>query len=222
MRIKITGQIIQKPASPKPISNHTVYSALLPRLPKQWGEEAHEKERHFCLFTYSNPNVRYQKDEISFYFSSLDEATLHLIASLEQNPHMHFGLYAFEVTNIEAMPEVEDREEILIRGKVLVTKEDHEPVADKAEMAKYLGYYAENKLKALGLPDPVTFQVFQAIPTSTFYAQKGKSHFDNSVNIPGWHIHATVKGHPKSLRALYQIGFGQNVGTGNGLCWSVD
>lgn len=217
MRIKIITDIINQPEEFQKLPNHTVQAFLLQRLPIEMTKQTHA-EKAYCFYTYSAPRIDKDKNQLSFYFSSLDNITTALVESLENNLLAQFGPYLCRVTGIEEMPEVAPLENrLLLKGKALISRGERTLITDTKEMERYLGYYAENKLKALGLPSDVQFKIFQKQSTHTYY-RKGQN---KNINLPGWYIVVSVEGEPESLQTLYQIGFGQNTGTGNGLFWEV-
>lgn len=216
MRIHITLDIIDKPETFHKIANHSVQAMLLHRLPVAITKQTHA-EKTLCLYTYSTPKVDFDNDRISFHFSSLDDTTLKLVASFENNLLVRLEKYLCRVSAIEQLEEPAiTTNRILLRGKALVSRGNREMIQDVAEMETYLGYIAKNKLEALGLPSDVAFRVFRNEYTHTYY-KKDKG----SINLPGWYLVVSLEGAPESLRALYQIGIGQNTGTGNGLFWEV-
>lgn len=217
MRIKIITDIINQPEVFHKLPNHTVQAFLLQRLPIEMTKQTHA-EKTFCFYTYSAPRIDKERNQLSFYFSSLDHITKSLIESLENNMLAQFGPYLCRIAIIEELPEANPADNrLLLKGKALISRGDRTLITETAEMERFLGYYAENKLKALGLPSDVQFKVFQKESTHTYY-RKGNN---KNINLPGWYITVSVEGEPESLQALYQIGFGQNTGTGNGLFWEV-
>lgn len=215
MRILITLDIMDKPETFHKLSNHSVQAMLLHRLPLAITKKTHA-EKVQCLYTYSTPRVDLKANTISFHFSSLDDTTMKLVESFENNLLVRLERYMCRVATISQIEEPSvTSNRLLIRGKALVSKK-REIIKDTAEIEEYLGYSARNKLEALGLPSDVTFSVFNKEYTHTFYRKN-----EGSINLPGWYLVVALEGAPESLKALYQVGIGQNTGTGNGLFWEV-
>ena len=215
MRILITLDIIDKPETFHKLSNHSVQAMLLHRLPLAITKKTHQ-EKTQCLYTYPTPRVDFEGNAISFHFSSLDDTTLKLVESFENNLLVRLERYMCRVATIVQVEEPEiTTNRLLLRGKALVSK-SREIIKDVPEIEEYLGYSARNKLEALGLPSDVTFHVFKNDYTHTFYRKE-----NGSINLPGWYLVVSLEGAPESLKALYQVGIGQNTGTGNGLFWEV-
>lgn len=218
MRLKISGNILSKPTDKKAIFTHSIYSMLLNRLPNSLAEEAHGN--HVSKFTFSTLNIDYRNDTFSFYFSSTEENCMHLADSFENENMLRVDVYHLGVSSIDVMPELEKKDSYLFRGKVLISDKDKNPITDKKEQAYKLKGLAMSKLKPMGLPLDVEFEIFDYKTTETLY-RKRKSLNTKHAIINGFYSLFRVTGDFKSIEYLYSVGFGQNSSTGNGLVWEA-
>lgn len=220
MRILIKGSIYQKPLYKEGVPNHSLYAMLMNRLPIEMSKKAHEHKKNHCLFTYSSMNVDFVKETFQFYFSAQNEVVENLIESFETDILFRVGNYYMKVSAIDLMPELEEKSSYLFKGKVLISNGSRELITNIKEMEKFLSFYAENKLTELELNPDVKFVIYDSKPTHTFYKRKNTDGFNtDKALIPGHYITVGVTGEYESVKMLYNIGFGQNTGTGNGMLW---
>lgn len=223
MRILVEGMMYQKPTIEEKIPNHTLYAMLMNRLPTEMSKKAHENKKNHCFFTYMSIRIDFEKGTFRFYFSAQDDVAELVRQSFHSESMIRLGNYYMSMTTAEPLPQLEEKLSYLFKGKVLISNGKREMIKDVKEMEKYLGFYAENKLTELGLNPDVAFTIYNRKPTNTFYKRKNGdgSHTDKTL-IPGHYITVGVTGEYESVKMLYDVGFGQNTGTGNGMLWEVN
>lgn len=218
MRIKISGQILSKPPEKKALFTHSIYSMLLNRLPIDLAQEAHGT--HTSKFTFSTIIIDYISDSFSFYFSSTEDNCVHLAESFEDENMFRVESYHLGVSAIDVMPELDEKDSYLFKGKLLISDKHKNIIEDKKEQAYKLKGLALSKLKPLGLSTDIEFEVFDYKKTETLYKRRANMDSIHAI-IPGFYAMFRVKGNYESIAYLYSVGFGQNSSTGNGLVWEV-
>lgn len=218
MRIKISGEILSKPESKKAIFTHSIYSMLLNRLPNDLAKEAHSK--HVSKFTFSALVLNYANDNFSFYFSSTEENCLYLADTFENENMFRLDNYHLGVSSIDVMPELEEKDSYLFRGKLLIYDRSKTLIQGRKEQETRLKISAKVKLRKVGLPEDLEFEIFDSKETETLYRRKRCTEEKHAI-IDGFYTLFRVKGDFESIQYLHDVGFGQNCATGNGLVWEV-
>lgn len=218
MRIKISGQILSKPPEKKALFTHSIYSMLLNRLPIDLAQEAHVK--HISKFTFSTIVIDYRTDSFSFYFSSTEDNCVHLAESFEDENMFRVESYHLGVSAIDVMPELDEKDSYLFRGKVIIYDRSKTLIQGRKEQEARLKISAKVKLRKVNLPEDLEFEIFDSKPTETLYRRK-RNIEDKHAIIDGFYTLFRVKGNFESIQYLHDVGFGQNCATGNGLVWEV-
>lgn len=226
MRIKITGRMLEFPEEKDWIPTHSVYAMLLNRLGEEHKAKAHDLKKNPCLFTFTNLLIDRESKRFSFYFSSTDEMTAIIIKSFKDYELFRVERFFMQVTNVKKMAPLPVKESYLFKGRLLASLPGKEAHNHLEELDDLLVRNGKNKLKILGIENPeLSIKVLRHENAITRYKKerynkKGEL-TQKAVRIPSHYITIKVAGDYEAIQALYDIGFGQNTGSANGLLWEI-
>jgi len=226
MRLKLSGRLIDAPQENDWIPTHSLFSMLLNRLGDSETKRAHDEAKTPCLFTFNMINIDRQTNQFHFQFSSTDELGERLLKSFRSHNLFRVDKYIMEVSNITKLPGLAIKERYVFQGRVLASTTDRQALHTIEDIEACLLANAKTKLKALGFDNPdLTITILKHEKAITRYKKEKVSLkgdvIQKTVRIPSHFVTIEVSGNLFAIEALYNIGFGQNTGSGNGLMREV-
>ncbi|MDF2881248.1 MAG: system protein superfamily [Clostridiaceae bacterium] len=213
MRIKISGQIIEKVNQNKMNYTHGIYSMLLNNINSKSAEMLHLKNKEMRLFTFTNVFIK--DDNIHFYLTGEDSFVNEFIESVVKNQLIRIEDMVIVVASIEPVNELVKKDKYLFKTKVIVNipgKGEERLLSDMEQVALRLKNNAIRKAEKLGIKGDINFNI---INPKRNVEQYKKGH------IFSWKCMLEVSGDYDVINAIYNCGAGENTSTGHGFLWEV-
>lgn len=216
MRIRIDANIISNIG--EPIYNNQIYSLILNLISDELSKKIHDEEyktKTMKFFTFSN--IYFDNDEqCHFYISGQDCFIEEIIKGIKTDSIVRCGSLILNVNNVSMCNSLVDKRCYLFKGNIIACHhinkkkfliEDDELIEDR------LNQIAKVKLDKLGVDGNVSIDIINKKIVSTKYKK--------NIKILAYNSTFLVKGNYEAVKTLYEIGFGENTATGNGLVWEV-
>lgn len=215
MRIKLIGKILSKTDINKTNYSHGIYSMILNMLKPHNAEKIHSQQsREYRLFTFSNIYIK--EDNFHLYISGADDIVNEFIAGIEKNNMIRVEDMVLVINKMNLCPELPKKEKYLFKGRIIATEliyEKKELITNDQGINEKLKKVALGKLKAMGIEGDINLDILKKIKKVTRY--KGQAHISSYESL------ILVSGDYGAIKAIYDVGIGENTATGHGLLWEV-
>lgn len=215
LRIKLIGKILSKTDIYKTNYSHGIYSMLLNILKPYNAERIHNQQsREYRLFTFSNIYIK--ESNFHLYISGTNDIVNEFIEGFEKDTIIRVEDMILIINKITLCPELPKKEKYLFKGKVIATELDCEKkklITNDQVINKKLKKVALGKLKAMGIEGNIDFEILKKVKKVTRY--KGQAHVSCYESL------ILASGDYEAIKAIYEVGVGENTATGHGLLWEV-
>jgi CRISPR-associated endoribonuclease Cas6 len=220
MRVKITGEILQKTNRDKRNYTHGIYAMIMQHLKPETAQRFHQKNKEIRLFTFSNLYIPKKlnhdgKDPVHFYIGGTDEFMEELIEGLVKAYLIKIEDVNIVIKKIEPEEELKPQPSYLFKSKVVVNipKDGKNQLLDDIPaVEERLRRNAIKKANLLGRDGDISFRLINPV--------KHVERYKNG-HIFSWKSLIEVKGDYEVVKTIYEVGCGENTATGHGMLFQV-
>lgn len=215
MRIKVSGNIISKTNLNKNNYHHGTYAMILDNINNNLADEIHDQcSKKYRLFTFSNIHIKDEK--FHFYISGLNSIVTSFIESIEKSNIVRIEDMILAINKISPCKELIKKDKYLFKGNIIATEvvdgKKKLLVLDKDINSK-LKFVSQRKLKSMGIDANIEFDILKKTIRTSQYRR--------GVHIKSYNIMLLVSGEYEAIKAIYEVGVGENTASGHGLLWEV-
>ncbi|WP_283705490.1 CRISPR-associated endoribonuclease Cas6 [Clostridium perfringens] len=217
MRIRIDANIISKTDENIDLHyNHAIYSAILNILPDDISTKIHdENNKTIKYFTFSSVFIK--DDNCHFYISGEDDFIMHIIEGLQSNSMLRIKDLILDVYRISELPGLNKKRNYLFKGNIIaceIVNNKKVLIEDDERIEERLQSICEKKLRNRGLEiKPIKFTVISK--------KRNFLKYKKGVLVGYYSMVFLVTGDYETIQYFYEIGFGENTATGNGIVWEA-
>lgn len=216
MRLKIEGNIIEKTKLNKTNYKHEIYSMILNNLDTIRAEKIHQNKKFYRLFTFSNLYIN--KNKLHFYIGGEDSLITDFINHVMFNQLIRIDDIVVKIINIQPLNNLPEKKEYKFKTDIIIniSKDNKCVLSNNLDyISDRINIIAKNKYKEIyneEIRDNINVEFLETKKQFNKY----KNHHINS-----WKSIIKITGNHKLINLIYNVGIGENTGSGHGFMWEV-
>ncbi len=215
MRVKISGDIVSKTNINKNNYHHGTYAMIIDNIDEKFASDIHNQDsKEYRLFTFSNVYIK--EDRFHLYISGADYIINSFIENIEKSNIVRIEDMILAISRISPCKELTKKDKYLLKGNIIATEvvdgKKKLLVSDR-DINNKLKFVSQGKLKTMGIEGDIEFEILKKTIRTSQYRQ--------GAHIKNYNVLLLVSGEYEAIKAIYEVGIGENTASGHGLLWEV-